>query len=327
MKVCFVRAQFIQHAAFVFVMCMFFADQVAAQSLDQVHIGSRSTSEYLSRGGLRPVTVDVDLVMVPAIVTDSLNHPLTSLQKQDFTLYEGDSPQPIQYFNQEDSPISIGILFDTSGSMKKKFDMAQQALTEFFNNSNRDDDYFVITYSDKPELLADTTQSVEDIESNLAHVIPHGNTPLLDAIYLGLTKLKHSRYERRALLIISDGGDNYSRYHAKEIRAMVQESEVQIYAMGIFSPFSLSIEDIKGKKLLTQIAEATGGRATFLSSPERLPDVATAFSRELRSEYVLGYRLPERKRDGKVHRITVKVKTALAHPVQVYYKRQYIASR
>jgi len=120
---------------------------------------------------------------------------------------------------------------------------------------------------------------------------------------------------------------NARRYGAKEIRAMVQESEVQIYAMGIFSAFNLTVEDAQGKKLLRHISEATGGRAVFLSSPEKLPEVATAFSRELRSQYVLGYRPANLKRDGKLHRITVKVTTALAHPVQVYYKRQYLATR
>lgn len=297
-----------------------------SQSLDQVHISSPAPHSS-ARTGIRPLAVDVDLVLVPAVVTDALNRPVTTLQKQDFRVFEGDSPQDIKYFAQEDAPISVGILLDTSGSMKRKYALACEAVAQFFQNSNRDDDYFVITYSEKPQLLADTTQSVEEIESELAAVVPDGSTPLLDAIYLGLNKLKHSRYERRALLIISDGGDNDSRYNAKEIREMVQESEVQIYALGIFPALDIAIDDRLGKKLLTQISEATGGRAEFLSSPERLPEVAAAVSRELRNQYVLGYRLPTARRDGKLHRVTVKVTNAPAHPVQVYYKRQYLAAR
>jgi len=328
MKIWVVRVQSLRRAAILLVLLLGINGVKAhSQSLNEVHIASPTRSVAASRSGLRPVSVDVDLVLVPAVVTDSLNRPVTSLRKQDFTLFEGDSQQDIKYFNQEDEPISVGILLDTSGSMKKKYELARQALKEFFNNSNRDDDYFVVTFSEKPELLADTTQSIDQIEGELANVVPHGSTPLLDAIYLGLTKLKHSRYERRALLIISDGGDNDSRYHAKEIREMVQESEVQIYAIGVFPPFDIAIEDMQGRKLLSQITEATGGRAAFLSSPEKLPEVATAFSRELRSEYVLGYRPSQMKLDGKLHRITVKVTSAVARPVQVYYKRQYVASR
>lgn len=296
------------------------------QSLDEVHLSSPA-AHNTAPAGSRPLTIDVDLVLVPAVVTDSQNRPLTSLRKQDFALFEGKSPQDIKYFNEEDAPISVGILLDTSGSMKNKYALARQALSEFFRNSNRDDDYFVITYSTRPQVSADTTQSAEQIESELASIVPHGSTPLLDAIYLGLTKLKRARYERRALLILSDGGDNNSRYRAKEIRAMVEESEVQIYAMGIFSPITLSIEDAQGKKLLSQISEATGGRAVFLSSAEKLPEVATVFSRELRSQYVLGYRPTNLMHDGKPRRITVKVTASPEDSVQVYYKRQYLASR
>lgn len=323
MKIGVVRAR----AVFLFATMLGLAAPGAlAQSLDQVHVASPALNSA-SRCGTRPLMVDVDLVLVPAVVTDAQNHPLLSLQKQDFRLFEGDSPQDIKYFNEEDAPISIGVLLDTSGSMKSKYGLAQRALSEFLVNSNRADDYFVITYSDRPQLLADTTRSVNAVEAELAGVTPHGTTPLLDAIYLGIAKLKRARYERKALLIISDGGDNNSHYRAKEIREMVQESEAQIYAIGIFNPVSLSLEDVQGKKLLGQIAEATGGRAVFLSSPDKLPETATAFSRELRSQYVLGYRPANLKRDGKLHRITVKVTAAIAHPVQVYYKRQYLAAR
>lgn len=303
-----------------------------SQSLNDVHIASaalpgRSQSAEQLNAHMRPLSVDVDLVLVPTIVTDARNRPLTSLRKQDFEIYEGDAPQDIKYFNEEDAPISIGILLDTSGSMKSKYELARQAVDEFFRNSNRNDDYFVITYSTRPKVLADTTQSVEEIEDQLAGVVPDGSTPLLDAIYLGLTKLKHARYERHALLIISDGGDNNSRYRAKEIRSMVQESDVQIYALGIFSPITIAVEDRQGKKLLSNIAEATGGRAEFFSSPAKLPEVAARFSRELRSEYVLGYRPRNLRRDGRLHKITVKVAEAVGRPVQLYYKHQYVAMR
>jgi Ca-activated chloride channel family protein len=266
-------------------------------------------------------------VLVPTTVVDSLNRPVKSLQMRDFTLYDGDEPQVIKYFNQEDAPISFGILLDTSGSMKNKYHLARQAVAQLFANSNLDDDYFVITFADKPAVLADTTQSPETIEAELSNVEPSGGTPLLDAIYLGLDKLKDARHQRRALVIISDGGDNSSRYRAKEIRALAQESDVQIYAMGIFSALTISIEDRAGKKLLSEISDATGGRAVFLSSAARLPEVSTEFSRELRSQYVLGYQPSNLRPDGKLHKIKVKLTSALPRPLQVYYRREYLASR
>lgn len=307
------------------------ASSASAQCFADLHlapwIATPAAATDPPRFHLRPLQVDVDLVLVPTTVTDSLNRPVMDLRQQDFTVLEGSEKQDIQFFSEEDLPISIGILLDTSGSMKSKFDLAREALSQFFRNANSDDDYFVITYSTRPEVLADTTQSLESIESQLDTVVPDGSTPLLDAIYLGLSKLKHARYQRRALLIISDGGDNDSRYRAKEIREMVQESDVQIYAMGIFNPLTISVEDRQGKKLLNDISGATGGRASFFSAPDRLPEVAAAFSRELRNQYVLGYRPRNREHDGTVRRITVKVTAALTRPVQLSYKRQYLATR
>jgi len=304
-----------------------------AQILDQVNTAPIRSANLPHIAGeelrthSRPLTVDVDLVLVPATVTDGFNHPVTTLQKRDFHLFEENTEQDIRYFAEEDAPISIGILLDTSGSMSMKYELARQALDEFFVNSNHDDDYFVITYSNRPKLLADTTQSVNDIEDELAEVVPDGSTPLLDAIYLGLSKLKQARYERRALLIISDGGDNHSRYRAKEIREMVQESDVQIYSMGIFGALNITLEDHQGKKLLRDISEATGGRAEFFTSPAKLPETAARFSRELRNQYVLGYRPRTLQRDGKLHKVTVKVVEQITRPLQVSYKRQYLAAR
>jgi len=313
-----------------FFVLTFAALPALPQSLDQIHVApadrSPARADQLPARS-RPLRVDVDLVLVPTTVTDSFNRPVTSLQQRDFALFEGNEPQDIKFFNEEDAPISIGILLDTSGSMKSKYDLARQAVSEFFRNANSNDDYFVITYSNVPVVLADTTQSVDSIEARLESVIPNGSTPLLDAIYLGLTKLKKSRYQRRALLIISDGGDNTSRYNTREIRDLVQESDVQVYALGMFGPVTIAIEDWAGKKLLNTITEATGGRAVFFSSASKLPEVAASFSRELRNQYVLGYRPSNPQKDGKLHKIRVKVTTPIADPVQVHYKREYLAAR
>ena len=276
----------------------------------------------------RPLRHDVDLVLVPVTVTDPANRLVTGLEQQDFNLLEAEKPQSIRYFSTEDAPISLGILLDLSSSMKDKIDDARDAAIQFFENSNPDDDYFVVSFSDSPQVLADSTRSIGYVRERLATAQPKGYTALLDAIYLGITKLQHARYPRRALLIISDGGDNNSRFTENEIRRLVEESDVEIYSIGIYSKgFTLLMcpEERHGKQLLTNISDATGGRMVELHSSKELPDIARQISLELRSQYVLGYRPPEGPRDGKWR----KIKVSLASPARrrelhVYSKKGYL---
>ena len=212
-------------AAALWVAAILFAPCALAQASDEVHVIP------LSRGGgmppasvapaadivppsleYKPLRVDVDLVLVPVNVTDAMNRPVTDLKKQNFALYEGEREQQIRYFSTEDAPISVGVILDLSKSMSDKIDVAREALGEFFATSNPDDDYFVIAFSDRPELLADSTQSIGDIRAKLAAATPSGHTALLDAIYMGMTKMRAARYQRRALVIISDGGDNHDSF-------------------------------------------------------------------------------------------------------------------
>ena len=197
-----------------------------AQSDDPVHIVPRARAATpapsevsLPEQGLmphtRPIRADVNVVLVPVTVTDAMNRPVLGLDKQAFQLYEGEQAQHIRYFSSEDGPISIGILLDLSKSMSNKIDTAREALGEFFKTAHPDDDYFVVTFADRPQVLADATQSIGTIQAKLGQATPAGHTALLDAIYLGLSKARHSRYQRRALLIISDGGDNCSRYRSR----------------------------------------------------------------------------------------------------------------
>jgi len=269
--------------------------------------------------------VDVDLVLVPVTVVDAANHPVTSLRKQDFTLFEGTKQQLLRYFSTEDAPISVGILLDLSFSMKDKIETARQALREFFANCNPDDDYFVIGFSNSPVLLSNSTHSTATIEEQVALAEPHGETALLDAIYMGITKLRTARYKRHALVIISDGGDNHSRYTAAEIRRMVQEEDTEIYALGIFSRIFKTYEEWTGGRLLTGITELTGGRTVTVNNVEELPQQAANISRELRNQYILGYAPNRADRSSKWHKIRVRV----AQPpegasLHVYSKQGYM---
>lgn len=303
-----------------------------SQDSDQVHITPAAHSgnslapngNGFSPANVKPVRVAVDIVLVPVTVVDSANRPVTTLEKGNFELYEAGQQQALRYFSTEDSPISVGILLDLSSSMKDKIDTARQALSEFFQNSNPEDDYFLIGFSDRPALLADATRSTASIENKLALTLPYGNTALLDSIYMGVNKLRTARYKRRALVIISDGGDNHSRYTAREIRSLVQEEDVEIYALGIFSKVFKTYEEWSGEHLLTTITEATGGQTIKVNDIQELPQAAANISRQLRNQYILGYSPMNRQYDDKWHKIKVRLVPS-GDGFHVYNKQGYFA--
>jgi Ca-activated chloride channel homolog len=310
-----------------------FVAGASGQSQDQVHVEPRKDPTAATESNssseqphLKTIRIDTNLVLIPVTVSDTLNRPVTSLGRQNFELFEGGEQQKIRYFSSEDAPISIGVLLDLSLSMKNKIDLAREALTEFFRNSNPQDDYFVLTFADRPELLADTTQSVGTLQSRLALATPNGNTALLDAIYLGIAKLQKAKYPRRALLIISDGGDNHSRYGPKEIRSLVQEADVEIYAIGIFDSIFKTYEEWAGQRLLTDITEVTGGHTVTVDDVNKLPEVAAAISRELRNQYVIGYHPNNALHDAKWHKVKVRLVPPLpVEPLHVFSKKGYMA--
>jgi len=308
------------------------------QSLDEERIPSRSdANDHASIGSLgsanglptlyahaKPLHVDVDLVLLPVAVTDALNRSVLTLQKQNFAIYEENRAQEIRYFSAEEAPISIALLVDTSQSMSDKIDTERAAIVEFFNNANPADEYFAITFSRRPQMLAGPTQSVGDIERGLIGVEPGGSTAMLDAIYLAESKLRSARYQRRAIFIISDGGDNASRYTLKEIKSLVRESDVQIFAVGLFDTFFFkTIEERLGRMWLSEITDPTGGRTLTVDNRARLPGAAAELSREMRNEYVLGYR-PSTAGTNKWRKVKVRV-TSIAgeQPLQAHYKKGY----
>ena len=255
--------------------------------------------------GSKPMKVNVDLVLVPVTILDGMNRLIRGLGKNDFQLFEGKRQQQIRYFSNEDAPVSLGIILDISGSMKDKAERAHEAVMDFLKSANPQDEFFLITFSDKPEQLADFTQRPEDIQSKLVYAYPKGRTALLDAIYMGISKMRHARYERKALLIISDGGDNHSRYTQREVVSLVKEADVMIYGVGIYSTYFSSQEEFLGPELLKQVSEVTGGTTFTIGDPRDLSDVAKAVGMMLRNQYLLGYRPEVAKKDGKWHKIKI----------------------
>jgi len=279
------------------------------------------------RADSRPIKVDVSLVLVSVSVVDPLNREVVGLDKEDFEVFEGKEKQAIQHFSREDAPISLGVIFDVSGSMAGKIDRARDAVVEFFKIANPQDEFFMITFNDQPQGITDFTQSVEDIAERLLYTVPKGRTALLDAIYLGLHKMHAAKYEKKALLIISDGGDNHSRYSESEIKNLVKESDVQIYSIGIYDHYFQTEEERLGPQLLSDISEISGGRAFSIENPNDLTDVAAKIGIELRNQYVLGYRPTTSVRDGKWHKLRVKVTPPKGlPPLRVYARTGYYAS-
>jgi len=274
----------------------------------------------------KPIRKDVDLVLVPVTVTDPMNRLVTGLEKENFFLTDSGQPQEIRHFSSEDAPISLGVIFDVSGSMSNKIDKSRDAVVEFFKTANPEDEFFLITFSEKPEVLADFTTSIEDIQSKLVYAVPKGRTALLDAIYLGMNRMRKAKHEKKALLIISDGGDNHSRYTEGEIKSMVREADVQIYAIGLYDRDFKTPEEREGPQLLTEVSDVTGGRTFAIGSPNELADVATKIGIELRNQYVLGYRPSNPARDGKWRKIKVKLNPPKGlPPLHVYAKTGYYA--
>jgi Ca-activated chloride channel family protein len=284
-----------------------------------------TTKEGLS-GRVRALKVDVDLVLVPVTITDPMNRLVTGLEKDNFQLFEGSSPQEIRSFSSEDAPVSLGVIFDSSGSMSSKMERAKEAVVEFFKTANPQDEFFMITFSDEPEAVSDFTSSVEEIQNKLVFAIPKHRTALLDAIYMGVSKMRQAKFAKKALLIISDGGDNHSRYTENEIKSVVKEADVMIYAIGIYDRYASATEERLGPQLLSEITELTGGRAFTIDNPNDLADVATKIGVELRNQYVLGYRPAKVVRDGKWRKIKVKLLPPKGlPPLRVYARTGYYA--
>jgi Ca-activated chloride channel family protein len=275
---------------------------------------------------VRPLKVGVDLVLVPVTITDPMNRLVTGLEKGNFQLFEGSAAQEIKSFSSEDAPVSLGVIFDSSRSMSSKMDRAKDAVMEFFKTANPQDEFFMITFSDQPEVVNDFTSSVDEIQGKLIYTVPRRMTALLDAIYMGVSKMRQAKYPKKALLIISDGGDNHSRYTENEIKALVKEADVMVYAIGIYDRYFPTEEERLGPALLGEIAELTGGRAFTVENPNDLADVATKIGVELRNQYVLGYRPSKIERDGKWRKIKVKLLPPKGlPPLRVYARTGYYA--
>jgi Ca-activated chloride channel family protein len=272
---------------------------------------------------------DVDLALVNVTVTDPYNRLVTGLEPDNFRVFEDNVEQEVVNFSAEDVPISIGVIFDYSGSMSNKVGKAREAAIQFFKTANPQDEFFLVSFNERAELTSSFTNSVEDLQSRMMLAVPKGRTALLDAIYLGLSQMRGAHNAKRALLILSDGGDNHSRYNESDIKRLVREADTQLYAIGIFDPLGYrnrSPEELGGPSLLSEVTEMTGGRVFAVEKLDELPDIATKIGMELRNQYVLGYRPSNKAHDARWRKLKIKLRAPKGlPPLSVYSKTGYYA--
>jgi Ca-activated chloride channel family protein len=250
-------------------------------------------------GPIRQLNVDVDTVLVPVTVTNDRGQYVGGLEKQNFQVFEDKVEQTVTSFSTEDSPLSLGIVLDSSGSMNPTMALARRNGGACMNVGAIDDEYFLIVFSDKLKVNTDFTADLQKLRMALLTVQSKGSTALYDAIYAGLAKIKEGTHPRKALVVVSDGFDNHSRYSEKNVRDAVKESDVQLYLIGN-----------EGDGGLRQLSEETGGRSLSpRTNTYELGNICSQIVKEVKNQYVLGYRSTNQEKDGKWRNISVKLTT------------------
>ena len=274
--------------------------------------------------------VDSALVLVPVRVTTQSGSSVTNLRKDDFVLSDNGAERSITYFAKEDAPVSVGVLLDVSNSMRNKMAKSSEAATEFFRYASPDDEFFLVEFNGRARLQVPFTREWQRIASEISHAKASGLTALLDAIHLGLAQMKHARNGRKALVVLSDGGDNFSRRSLRELTNTLIESEVQVYSMEVIDAnyqVKHSREEREGPKLLGEVAMETGGLNFPLIQLDGLPEIGVQIARALRDQYILGFSPAMGETDGKYHRIGLKLTSADAQErYRAYYRKGYYAT-
>ena len=257
------------------------------------------------------IKVNTTFVLIPVTVTDPQSRFVLGLDLHSFSLAENGAEQKITRVAGEDAPLSVGLLVDTSGSMGTKLALSRRAIEEFLKTMNPSDEAFLVEFSDRAKLMTGFTSKTDILGESLSSLESNGLTALLDAIHLGLHEMKNAKNPRKALIVISDGGDNNSRYTPADIRSLVREADVQIYSMGVFeiSLLGLSLPELSGPRLLAQISNQTGGRVFAATQDADLPAIARRIGIELRNQYVLAYYPTHSDHDGTYRKVDVKLNT------------------
>ena len=319
-------------ASLLFVVLLFpaltFQADLDGPNVRMVPARSRETRPRDANFPEPTLRIDSSLVLIPAQVTTREGSPITDLKRKDFRIFEDGAEQEVSYFAKDDAPVSIGLLLDSSGSMRNKKQKSSEAAAAFFRTANAEDEFFLIEFDDRPRLAVPFTRDTDLLYHEISHSRPYGRTSLFDAIHMALEVMKGARHERKALVIVSDGGDNRSRRTFSAIKSDVLEADVQLYAMGIFDAEGASHgsrEEAEGPQLLDQLAELTGGRHFPVLNLGTLSDVSTRIGQLLRNRYLLGYNPTNASRDGRYRGVKLDLSAPVDAGVHVQYRKGYYA--
>ncbi len=276
-------------------------DRQQDQSGDEPHVAI--VPRLHREGKTSDLRVDVNVVQIPVTVTDPSGTPVTGLSGDQFKVFEDGVEQPLAHISNQDAPVSLGIIFDSSASMYGKLNNARQAVAQLAMDSIHGDEFFVIGFSDSPKILQTFTPDPAQVGVALQSLRADGWTALFDAIRLSVNQMRKACNPRHALVVLSDGADNNSRFTQHEIIELLQESDVIVYAIAINGPMVAPASF----KILKKLAESTGGRMYQVNKASQLPDAVSKINRALRDQYTLAYYPINKKHDGKYRRILVKI--------------------
>jgi len=317
---------------FVIAFCICWVGGARAQSGPVVSIVPRSSQAVPANAKSFPevhLRVDTSLVLVPVHATSRIGTSVTDLTEANFRVFEDGVEQKVTYFAKQDAPLSVGLVFDSSGSMTRKIRKSAEAAAAFFKTANAGDEFFLVEFGERPKLTMPFTQDSDQIYRKIVQSRPFGRTSLIDAIHLALVQMKRARNTRKAIVILSDGGDNRSRLTRREIKGALLESDVQMYAMGIFGrddQAKQTPEEENGPSLLNDLAAQTGGRLYRVDNLNELESISSTLGNALRNEYLLGYSPLNESRDGKYRQVKVNLVGSDAMPsLNVSYRHGYYA--
>ena len=314
--------------AFAFVVFAL-PDQTIAQQKQGSAMPQPTPNRRARPGDDEQVTINTDLITLTVTVTDTYGRYVSGLDKSSFTVFDDKEQQEIAFFSDEDAPVSVGIIFDVSGSMGgDKIRHAREALSRFIDTSHDMDEYFLIGFNTRAQLLLDKTRNGNAVIDKLTFVQPRQNTALYDACYLGVEKVARGTHAKRALLLISDGQDNESRYTFSDLRRLLKETDVVLYSIGIVSPNdATSNVGMQGQGILDELSAVSGGKAFFPSTDAEMNEIFERIALELRHQYSIGYKPANFVNDGRWHRIKVKVQPPRGLPrLFVRNKEGYFAT-
>jgi Ca-activated chloride channel homolog len=310
---------------FAVLVTLAVASFVTAQvGMNEVHVLPGAISRS-SAGTQQVLRANVDLVLVNVTVLDHAGRAVTGLQPTNFAVLDNKNPQTVRYLSSVDEPLSLIVVLDASASMGARIEEARKAFTELINASNPKDDFGLVVVSDKPRVALHFYDSASEVQGAVGALQPEGYTALWDSMYLGIQELKNSRYQRKAMVVISDGGDNHSRYTESELKSLLEEADVDVYAIGVFDRYATRLEEKKGPLQLDEVTSVTGGRVFSVHDSMEISRAVTQISEELRNQYVLGYYPSNRSRDGKWRRLKVRLTGSSQASFRLYAKKGYYA--